>query len=165
MDPQCSASVGSAAIEIVQDPALAEVGVASEERIAGQCGQSAIQDGCDEKPQDALVRNSSEKMTAEDTSPTQHAASQVPTGSSPLPEVRESDDPRVRFLELQRQRSGVHWSLIPWFQIVDEIKRGIHRHALRGDRCRNPKCGCYANELVMDFFGYCCKQCAFRLRE
>ena len=66
MDPQCSASVGSAALEIVQDPALAEVGVASEERIAGQCGQSVIQDSCDEKPQDALVSNSSEKMTAED---------------------------------------------------------------------------------------------------
>ena len=63
MDPQCSASVGSAALEIVQDPALADVGVASEERIAGQCGQSAIQDSCDEKPQDALFRNSSEKMT------------------------------------------------------------------------------------------------------
>ena len=58
MDPLCSASIGSAAVEIVQDPALAEVGVASEERIAGQCGQPAIQDSCDEQPQKALVSKS-----------------------------------------------------------------------------------------------------------
>ena len=72
MAHQSTASVGSAALDVVEDPALAdEVGVASGGRVASQRGQSAPQDSCDKKPQDVLVRNSSEKMTAEDASPTQ----------------------------------------------------------------------------------------------
>ena len=61
---------------------------------------------------------------------------------------------------------GVHYSLIPWNQIEDEITNNCHPLLLReGDRCRNPNCDCFANEHVEEFWGYCCKQCAVRLRE
>ena len=50
---------------------------------------------------------------------------------------------------------GVHYSLIPWNQIVDEIKNYSHPWPIReGDRCRNPKCDRYANENVEEFWGY-----------
>ena len=55
MDPQCTATVGSAALDVVEDPALAdEVGVASGGRVASQRWQSSPEDSCNKKPQDAL---------------------------------------------------------------------------------------------------------------
>ena len=66
MGHQCTATVGSAALDVVEDPALAdEVGVTSGGRVANILGQSSPEDSCYNKPQDALVRNSSEEMTSE----------------------------------------------------------------------------------------------------
>ena len=122
MAHQSTASVGSTALDVIEDPALAdEVGVTSGGRVANLRGQSSPEDSCDNKPKDALVRNSSEDMTAENMSPTQHAALQVPAGrTSRTPqEVHDADVQRARFLEQQRQRSGLHWSPIPWLQVAE----------------------------------------------
>ena len=103
----------------------------------------------------------SEERTAEVMSPGQHAAPQVPKGRmscTPQQAVHEEDVQTAQWHECQRQlrlNMGVHYSLIPWNQIVDEIKNYSHPWPIReGDRCRNPKCDRYANENVEEFWGY-----------
>ena len=174
MAHQSTATVGRAAeVNIEAIPALAvEMGVAGGGqfgRAADIQGRSAPQDRCDEPLQGALVENSfPEERTAENMLPTQHAALQVPGGrmSRTLQAVHEDDVQRARRLECQQQLMGVHWGLLPWLQLVEEIKERNHPHPIRaGDRCQNPKCDCYANKDAKEFWGYCCKQCAIRLRE
>ena len=85
MAHQCAATVGSAALDVVEDPALAdEVGVTSGGRVANLRGQSSPQDSYDKRPQDAL--------TAEDMSPMQHAALQGCTPQAVHEAVHEEDD-------------------------------------------------------------------------
>ena len=77
---------------------------------------------------------------------------------TPQQAVHEEDVQTAQWHECQRQlrlNMGVHYSLIPWNQIVDEIKNYSHPWPIReGDRCRNPKCDRYANENVEEFWGY-----------
>ena len=165
MDPKSAATVGSAAVVAVEGnpTSTAVVGVAEGGRVErGAQGRSAPQDRCTELPQGTLVKDSySEERTAEVMSPGQHAAPQVPKGRmscTPQQAVHEEDVQTAQWHECQRQLSlnmGVHYSLIPWNQIVDEIKNYSHPWPIReGDRCRNPKCDRYANENVEEFWGY-----------
>ena len=65
-----------------------------------------------------------------------------------------------------KNQMGVHWSLVPWYQILDEIKNHCHPFPIReGGHCRDPNCDCFGHEDEAQFQGYCCKQCALRLRE
>ena len=107
----------------------------------------------------------SEEMTV-DMSTMQHAASQVPSegASCTLDEEHGPGDQRAHLLEQQRRRS-VHYSLVPFLEILDEIKDNRHLQPTRGSLCRNPDCDCYAHEDVAEFGRYCCKQCALRRRE
>ena len=158
------------------DPtSTAVVGVAEQGRVErGAQGRSAIQDQRNEQLQGVLVKDSySEERTAEVMSPGQHAAPQIPQGKmscTPQQAAHADDVPSTaQWQECQRQQRikvDVHYSLVPWNQIVDEIKNHRHPWPIReGNYCRNPKCGCLANENVEEFCGYCCKQCALRLRE
>lgn len=65
-----------------------------------------------------------------------------------------------------RNQIGVHWSLVPWIEIMDEIKNNCHPFPIReGGLCRAPTCECVGHDDKMEFQGYCCKQCALRWRE
>ena len=79
MDRHHTATAGSAAeaseVEIIDDPDFAvEVGKTNESRVASLRGLHQ-EEGCDKKPQNTMVRNSSEQGGA---SPTQHAAASCP---------------------------------------------------------------------------------------
>ena len=166
MDPKSTATVGSAAVVAVEDdPALAvAVGVTEGGRVdRGVQGRSVLQDqrNGNELPQGALVTDSCSEERTADMSHGQHAASQIPKGRmscTPQQAVHEADVQTAQWHECQQQlrlNMGVHYSLIPWNQIVDEIKNYSHPLPIReGDRCRNPKCDRYANENVEEFWGY-----------
>ena len=137
MDIEIAATVGSAAmVPDVEDPALAvEVGVTQGGRVDhGRQGRSVLQDQCsgNELPHGALVTDSySEERTA-DMSHGQHAASQIPKGRmscTPQQAAHETGVQTAQWHECQlqlRDKMGVHYSLIPWTQIVDEIKGYSH---------------------------------------
>ena len=175
MDPKSTATVGSAAVATVEDDptSTAVVGAAEQGRVErGAQGRSAIQDQCNEQLQGVLVKDSySEERTAEVMSPGQHAAPQIPKGKmscTPQQAAHADDVPSTAQWQERQQRTNVdvHYSLVPWNQIVDEIKNHRHPWPIRGGNCcRNPKCGCSANVNMEEFLGYCCKQCALRLRE
>ena len=137
-------------------------------------GRLAFQDQCNEQLQGVPVKdNYSDERTAEAMSLGWHAASQGPQGKmncTPQQAEHAVGVPLIcQWHECQRRlrfHMGVHYSLIPWNQIEDEITNNCHPLLLReGDRCRNPNCDCFANEHAEEFWGYCCKQCAVRLRE
>ena len=137
MDPKCTATVGSAALETMEDDptSTAVVSVAEQGQVQhGLQGRSAAQDQCNEQLQGVPVKDSySEERTAEAMSPGQHAASQGPQGKmSCTPQQAEHADgvpSSGQWHECQRQlrfKMGVHYNLIPWNQIVDEIKNYSH---------------------------------------
>ena len=135
MERHHTATAGSAAVdeemELSVDPVYAvEVDKISESRAAGSRG-SQPEEGCDKGLPNAVVGNSPKQ---EDSSPTPHAASSCPQQERCDSESSGPD-----------QQSRVHYSLLPWLAIKEEIKRGKHLHPTRGGLCRSPNCGCFAH--------------------
>ena len=60
---------------------------------------------------------------------------------------------------------SVHYSLVHWETMKEEIAKGTHPHQpKKNGTCRNPGCNMKYRDDVYEFLVYCCKQCATRCR-
>ena len=155
MERHHTATAGSAAVDeemvLRVDPVNAvEVDKISDSRVAGSCG-SQPEEGCDKELPKVVGNNPKHE---DSPPPMPHAASSCPQ--------RERCDSESSGPD---QRKRIHPSLLPWLEVKEEVRRGIHPHPRRGQLCRSPKCWCFANADNEEFFGYCCKQCGLRRRE
>ena len=135
MERHHTATAGSAAVDeemvLRVDPVNAvEVDKISDSRVAGSCG-SQPEEGCNEELPKVVGNNPKHE---ESPPPMPHAASSRPQ--------RERCDFESSGPD---QRKRIHSSMMPWLEIREEVRTGTHPHKRRGQLCRAPQCGFFAN--------------------